>query len=256
MTSQTAIDRKSRHEISLIRSAGQIVADTHAMLAQVLKPGMSTLELDELAEAFIRKAGALPTFKGYYNFPATLCISVNEEVVHGIPSAERILQEGDIVSLDCGATYKGMIADSAHTRPVGKVTPEIEKLLMATKESLFAAIAQMRDGNYLEHVSGAVEDVCLKYGYGLVRHYGGHGVGRQLHEQPFVHNYRTGERGPQLKSGVVLAIEPMFNLGTEEVYTLEDNWTVVTQDHLPSAHFEHTVVVTDGEPEILTLIKE
>jgi methionyl aminopeptidase len=174
-------------------------------------------------------------------------------VVHGIPSAERILKDGDIVSFDCGATYKGMVADSAYTVPVGVITPEVQQLLVATEESLMAAIAKMVAGNYLEDVSGAVEDVCKQYGYGLVRNYGGHGVGHKLHEDPFVHNYRTGVRGPELRPGNCLAIEPMFNLGTEEVYTAKDEWTVLTVDHLPSAHFEHTVVVTEGEPEILTL---
>jgi methionyl aminopeptidase len=253
--SSNAIEKKSRHEINLMRSAGAIVAETIALLMAVVKPGMSTLELDEMAEANIRKNGALPTFKGYYGFPGSVCLSVNDEVVHGIPKADKILMDGDIISIDCGATYKGLIADSARTVPVGTITPDVEKLLDATLESLMAAIAQMRDGTYLEDVSGAVEDVCKKYGYGLVRQYGGHGVGRQLHEDPFVHNFRTGVRGPQLRPGCVLAIEPMFNLGTEDVFTADDKWTVITNDHLPSAHFEHTVVVTDGDPEILTLIK-
>ena len=250
-----SIERKSRHEISLIRSAGQIVAETLALVVSSLKPGMSTLDLDQIAEANIRKAGALPTFKGYYGFTGTLCTSVNDEVVHGIPRADKILKEGDIISLDCGATYKGLVGDSAVTVAVGSIPPDVEKLLKATRDSLYAAIDQMRPGRYLEDVSGAVEDVCLQYGYGLVRQYGGHGVGRKLHEEPFLHNYRTGHRGPELKSGVVLAIEPMFNLGTEEVYTADDQWTVLTTDHLPSAHFEHTVVVTDGEPEVLTELK-
>lgn len=249
------IAKKSKHELKLMRVAGQIVAEAHAAVIEAVKPGVSTLELDEIAEALIRKAGALPTFKGYYGFPATLCLSVNEEVVHGIPRADKILQEGDIISIDCGATYQGLIADSAKTVGVGKITPELEQLLAATQESLFAAIDKMRDGNYLEDVSGAVEDVCVKYGYGLVRNYGGHGVGRKLHEEPFLHNFRTGNRGPRLTQGVALAIEPMFNLGTEEVHTLEDQWTVITNDHLPSAHFEHTVIVTEGEPDILTLLK-
>jgi methionyl aminopeptidase len=246
---------KSRHEINLMRSAGQIVAETIETLVASLKPGISTLELDELAEATIRKAGALPTFKGYYNFPASVCLSVNEQVVHGIPRGDVILKDGDIISIDCGATYKGMIADSARTVGVGAITPELEQLLKATRDSLYAAINQMRNGVYLDDVSGAVEEVCKQYGYGLVREYGGHGVGHQLHEEPFVKNYRTGVPGPQLKPGVALAIEPMFNLGTEEVYTADDQWTVITKDHLPSAHFEHTVVVTNGDPDILTELK-
>jgi methionyl aminopeptidase len=237
-----------------MRGAGKIVAEVHALMRETVKPGITTWELDEIAEAYIRKNGALPTFKGYYGFPATLCTSINEEVVHGIPSKERVLKDGDVISLDVGATYRGMVADSAQTLAVGEVTPEVRQLLKATEESLFAAIAQMRDGRFLEDVSGAVEDVCKQYGYGLVRNYGGHGVGHRLHEEPFVHNYRTGVQGPQLKPGVCLAIEPMFNLGGDDVHTLDDQWTVVTNDGLPSAHFEHTVVVTDGEPEILTLL--
>lgn len=246
------LDRKSRHEIALMRAAGKIVAEAHALVREALQPGITTLELDLLAEAHIRQSGALPTFKGYYGFPATLCISINEEVVHGIPSSTRVLKEGDIVSIDCGATYRGMVADSAFTAGVGNISDKLQMLLKGTEESLEAAIRKMRDGVHLEEVSGAVEDVCLKYGYGLVRNYGGHGVGRKLHEEPFVHNYRTGNPGPRLKPGVVLAIEPMFNLGGDDVHTLADQWTVVTDDGLPSAHFEHSIAVTDGEPEVLT----
>lgn len=251
----STISTKSKHEIKLMRVAGKIVADAHAAVIEAVRPGITTLELDTIAEAVIRRAGALPTFKGLYGFPATLCISINDEVVHGIPSADRVLEEGDVVSIDCGATYQGLIADSARTLPVGKITPELEQLLTATNESLYAAIDKMRPGNYLEDVSGAVEDVCNQYGYGLVRQYGGHGVGRKLHEEPFVHNFRTGERGPLLKAGVALAIEPMFNLGVEDVFTAEDQWTVITKDHLPSAHFEHTVIVTEDAPEVLTELK-
>lgn len=249
------IDRKSRHEINLIRSAAKINAEAHQAVQAAIKPGISTLELDAIAEAYIRKAGGVPAFKGLYGFPATLCMSVNDEVVHGIPTAERILQDGDIVSVDCGTVYKGLYSDSAVTWPVGNVKPEVLKLLAATEESLMAGIAQMRPGNHLEDISAAIEDVCLKYGYGLVRQYGGHGVGKKPHESPFIHNFRTGDPGPKLEEGNVLAIEPMFNLGGDDVYTAEDEWTVLTKDHLPSAHFEHTVVVTKGKPEILTLLQ-
>lgn len=216
-----------------------------------IKPGVTTRELDDIAENYIRTNGGVPTFKGLYGFPATLCISVNDEVVHGIPG-DKVLNDGDVVSVDCGTTYKGMVSDSAVTWPVGTVKPEVLQLLKATEEGLMAGISQMVEGNYLEDISGAIEDVCKQYGYGLVRNYGGHGVGRKPHEAPFIHNYRTGERGPMLEEGNVLAIEPMFNLGTDDVYTAEDDWTVITVDHLPSAHFEHTVVITKGEPEILT----
>ena len=173
-------------------------------------------------------------------------------MVHGIPSPNKILKAGDVVSVDCGTTYKGMVSDSAVTWPVGEISAELEQLLKATEEALLAAIATMIEGNHLDDISGAIEDVCLKYNYGLVRNYGGHGVGRKPHESPFIHNYRTGEKGPMLREGNVLAIEPMFNLGGDDVYTAEDEWTVITKDHLPSAHFEHTVVITNGEPEILT----
>jgi methionyl aminopeptidase len=248
----SAIIRKSRHEIALIKAAGQINAQAHAAVAAAVKPGVSTQELNDIAEAFIRSQGGIPTFLGLYGFPATLCISVNDEVVHGIPSPNRILNEGDVVSIDCGTTYRGMVSDSAQTLPVGAITPELEQLLTATKAGLYAGIAAMVEGNHLQDISGAVEDVCLKYGYGLVRDYGGHGVGYKPHEEPFVHNYRTGNHGPVLKSGNVLAIEPMFNLGTEDVFTADDEWTVITKDRKPSAHFEHTIAVTDNGPDILT----
>jgi methionyl aminopeptidase len=246
------IERKSRHDLALIQEAGQIVADTLVKLMKVVEPGMSTLDLDRIAEENIRKAGALPTFKGYYGFPATLCTSVNEEVVHGIPRADKILKEGDVVSIDCGATYKGLVGDSAVTIGVGKISDDLRKLLDATDECLHAGIAKMVSGNFLEDISGALEDVAMNYGYGIVRQYGGHGVGRKLHEEPFLHNFRTGNRGPELKSGVVLAIEPMLNMGGDDVFTAEDNWTVITTDGLPSAHFEHTVIVTEDGPLIAT----
>ncbi len=254
MTKNT-INKKSRHELTLQRKAGQIVAEVHALVRENAKPGVSTLDLDVMAEEYIRKASAIPTFKGMYDFPNTLCTSVNDEVVHGIPRAEAVLKEGDLLSVDVGATYKGMIADAAFTMGIGDIAEEVQKLLDATKESLFAAIEKVRDGNHLEEVSGAVEDVNAKYEYGLVRNYGGHSVGRKLHEEPFIHNFRTGERGPLIVAGCVLAIEPMFNLGADEVYTEDDGWTVRTVDHLPSAHFEHTVCCTDGDPEIFTILK-
>lgn len=247
-----SIARKSRHELALIQEAGRIVADTLSYLISVVEPGMSTMDLDLIAEDRIRKAGAIPTFKGYHGFPATLCTSVNEEVVHGIPRADKILKEGDVISIDCGATYRGLVGDSAVTIGVGPISEELQKLLDATNESLLAGAAQMVNGNFLEDISAAVEDVGLKYGYGIVKNYGGHGVGRILHEEPFLPNYRTGHKGPELKPGVVLAIEPMFNLGTADVVTASDNWTVITQDGLPSAHFEHTVIITDDGPLIAT----
>jgi methionyl aminopeptidase len=246
--------KKSKHELNLMRAAGRIVAETLLTVKAAVRPGISTLELDQLAEAYIRSQGAIPTFKGYYGFTGTLCTSVNDEVVHGLPRADKILQEGDIISLDCGATYRGMIADSATTVPVGVISEQLVQLLARTQAGLMAGIAQMTPGNYVEDISGAVEDLCLAHGYGMVRNYGGHGVGRKLHEEPFIRNFRTGEPGPKLKEGFTLAIEPMYNLGGDDVYTADDQWTVLTVDHLPSAHFEHSVLVTDGEPEILTRV--
>jgi methionyl aminopeptidase len=252
--SEEKIIRKSRHEISLIRAAAKINGEAHAEVSRHIRAGITTFELDEIAEAYIRKSGGIPTFKGLYNFPATLCISVNDEVVHGMPSKDRVLVEGDVVSIDCGTTYRGMVSDSAVTWPVGTITPDLEKLLKETERSLMAGIAKMIAGNHLEDISGAIEDICVAGGYGMLRNYGGHGVGRKPHESPFIYNYRTGERGPMLEEGNVLAIEPMFTMGGDDVYTAEDGWTVITNDHLPSAHFEHTVVVTKDEPEILTLL--
>lgn len=232
--------------------AGQIVAAAHKALAEAVKPGVSTKELDDLAYKIITEHKAIPTFKGYRGYPATICASVNDEVVHGIPSEERILKEGDIISIDIGATYRGLVGDSAVTYAVGEVSDEIKMLLKATNDGLYAGIAQMRAGNHLQDVSAAIEDVALSYNLGIVRQYGGHGVGTSMHEDPFLFNYRTGNEGPLLKPGMVIAIEPMFNLGCDEVKTLADEWTVVTNDGKPSAHFEHTVLVTEDEPVILT----
>lgn len=248
------ITRKSRHEITLMKGAGSIVAEALAEMKAAVKPGVTTLELDTIAEAIIRKNAAVPTFKGYHGYPGSICASVNEQVVHGIPSNDIILKEGDVISLDVGATYKGLIGDSAITVGVGNISSDVEKLLQVTNQSLYDAIAKMVSGNYLQDVSGAIEDRAKLHGFGIVRNYGGHGVGRSMHEDPFVFNYRTGNNGPLLKSGMTLAIEPMFNLGGDDVHTLEDGWTVVTNDGQPSAHFEHTVLVTDDGPEILTKI--
>lgn len=247
------INRKSRYEISLMRSAGSIVAEVLQELELNIKPGVTTAELDEIAEKIIIKNNAVPTFKGYNGFPGSICSSVNEQVVHGIPNKDVILKEGDIISIDVGATFKGMVGDSAITVGVGEISKDVAKLLEVTKESLYEAIKKMMAGNHLQDISGAIEDIANIHGFGIVKQYGGHGVGRNLHEEPFICNYRTGNPGPLLKSGMVMAIEPMFNMGTGDVHTLSDNWTVVTNDQLPSAHFEHTVLVTDNEPEILTL---
>lgn len=248
--------KKSRFELNLMRTAGRIVAEVHAELATMVKPGVSTWELDEKAEKIIRGNNALPSFKGYHGFPGSICASINEEVVHGIPSKERILKEGDVISIDVGATYKGLVGDAAITHPVGEVSERAKKLLESTEKALYAGIEAARDGVFLDVVSGAIEDVCKAYEMGLVRNYGGHGVGRSMHEEPFIHNFRTGNPGLILKTGMTMCLEPMFNLGGDDVYTLEDGWTVVTKDGEYSAHFEHAIAITKDGAEILTKLPE
>ena len=246
-----AIYRKSKFEINLMKQAGNIVALVHAAMKDAVKEGVTTKELDELAFRIIKENKADPTFLGYHGFPATICASLNEQVVHGFPSRDTILKNGDIISIDVGATYKGFVGDSAWTYPVGEVSEEKQMLLKATEESLFAGLEYMKSNERLENVAGAIEDVAKKYNLGIVRQYGGHGVGRNMHEDPFVFNYRTNST-LILQKGMTIAIEPMLNLGCDEVEVLEDNWTVVTKDKKASAHFEHTVHVTDNGPEILT----
>ena len=246
-----AIQRKSKFEVNLMKQAGNIVALVHCAMKDAVKEGVTTKELDELAYKIIKENKADPTFLGYHGYPATICASVNEQVVHGIPSNNIILKKGDIISIDVGATYKGFVGDSAWTYPVGEITEDKQILLKATEESLFAGLEFMKSNEKLENVAGAIEDVAKKYNLGIVRQYGGHGVGRQMHEDPFVFNYRTGNT-LILQKGMTIAIEPMLNLGCDEVEVLEDKWTVITKDKKPSAHFEHTVHVTDNGPEILT----
>tara|TARA_B100000674_G_scaffold426957_1_gene381418 strand:+ start:111 stop:917 length:807 start_codon:yes stop_codon:yes gene_type:complete len=249
------IVRKSRAEIELMRLAGQVVADVHKEILDTIKPGMTTLELDRRAEQRIRNAGAVPTFKGYQVgpevFPATLCVSINHEIVHGIPS-DRVLQDGDVVSIDCGATLNGYVGDSAITVVVGSSTPEIDRLLECTRGSLYEGINQARPGKRIGDVGHAVEAFVEPYGFGVVEDYCGHGVGRKLHEEPQVPNYGIPGTGRRLKSGWCLAIEPMVNLGTHETVALDDGWTVITADHSISAHFEHSIAITDDGPIILT----
>ena len=223
----------------------------HAAMKDAVKEGVTTKELDELAFKIIKENKADPTFLGYHGFPGTICASINEQVVHGIPSNDVILKNGDVVSIDVGATFKGFVGDSAWTYPVGEITEEKKMLLKATEESLFAGLEHMKSNDRLENVAGAIEDVAKKYNLGIVRQYGGHGVGRQMHEDPFVFNYRTNSPIVLLK-GMTIAIEPMLNLGCDDVEVLSDNWTVITKDKKASAHFEHTVHVTDNGPEILT----
>ena len=249
------ITRKSRYEISLMETAGSIVAEVLNELKEASKPGVSTFELDQIAEKIIIKNHAVPTFKGYHGFPACLCASINEQVVHGIPSKEAVLNDGDIISLDVGATYKGLVGDSAITVPVGNASSESLKLIEATRQALYNAIDKVANGIDLQEISGAIEDLAEKYGFGVVKTYGGHGIGRNMHEEPFVFNCRNKSPQVILKTGMTIAIEPMFNMGTGEVHSLEDGWTVVTNDNKYSAHFEHTVLVTESGHQILTNIK-
>ena len=246
-----AIQRKSKFEINLMKQAGNVVALVHAAMKDAIKEGVTTKELDDLAFKIIKENKADPTFLGYHGFPGTICASINEQVVHGIPSNDVILKNGDVVSIDVGATFKGFVGDSAWTYAVGEITEDKKMLLKATEESLFAGLEHMKSNDKLENVAGAIEDVAKKYNLGIVRQYGGHGVGRQMHEDPFVFNYRTNSPIVLLK-GMTIAIEPMLNLGCDDVEVLSDNWTVVTKDKKASAHFEHTVHVTDNGPEILT----
>lgn len=245
--------RKSREEIKIMRYAGNVVALVHEAMRKEVKPGVSTKYLDDIAAKIIKENKCIPTFLGYGGFPAVICASVNDNVVHGIPSDDEILKEGDIISIDVGATYHGMVGDGAWTYPVGEISDDCKMLLETTEKALFAGIEKMRDGAFLDDVSGAVEDVANAKGLGIVRQYGGHGVGHQMHEEPFVFNYRVGNKY-LLKSGMTIAVEPMLNLGGDDVYVQEDKWTVTTKDHKPSAHFEHTIHITDGEPDILTIL--
>lgn len=245
------INRKSREEIKLMRHAGHIVALVHQEMAKVIEAGISTLELDKIAYDIIKKNKAIPTFLGYCGYPNSICASINEQVVHGIPHQDTILKEGDIISIDVGATFRGLVGDGAWTYPVGKITPEVQHLLDTTKKALFAGIEKMIPDTKLENVSAAIEDVANENKVGIVRQYGGHGVGREMHEEPFLFNYRTNS-SVIIKKNCAIAIEPMLNLGCDEVHTLADGWTVVTDDKMPSAHFEHTVVASEDGPLIMT----
>lgn len=248
------MNKKSREEIKLMQAAGRIVGLVHEEMKRVVAPGISTLELDKIAYDIIKKNKAIPTFLGYCGFPNTICTSVNEQVVHGIPSKDVILKEGDIISIDVGATYRGLVGDSAWTYAVGNIAPEVQKLMDITKKALFAGIEQMIPDNPLENVSAAIEDVAIEGKVGIVRQYGGHGVGREMHEEPFLFNYRTNSN-IIIKRNCAIAIEPMLNLGCDEVHQLADGWTVVTDDKKPSAHFEHTVIATDDGPLITTRVE-
>ncbi len=248
------ISIKSPREIELMREAGRIVALAHQAVKEHVKPGTTTKQLDQIVERVIRDHGATPSFKGYGGFPASACTSINEQVVHGIPSDEVILKDGDLISIDIGANYKGYHGDSAWTYAVGTVSDDIRQLMKITEESLWKGLEMATAGNRLTDISHAIQSHAESFGYGVVREFVGHGVGKQLHEDPQVPNFGLPHRGVRLKAGMTLAIEPMINMGRKDVRVLEDNWTAVTVDGQPSAHYEHSILVTDGAPVILTTV--
>ena len=247
------ITLKTDRQIKLMREAGRIVAETHELLAKMIKPGVTTKELDQAAEEYIRSRGAIPAFKGYNGFPGSICASVNDEVVHGIPGLRK-LENGDIISIDIGAVKNGFVGDSAVTHPVGTVSKDKLKLLKVTEESLLEGIKYAIPGNRLSDISHAIQTYVEKNGFSVVRDYVGHGIGENMHEDPQIPNFGRPGHGPRLEKGMTLAIEPMVNMGTYRVRTLLDNWTVVTLDGQSSAHFEHTIAITQSGPEILTII--
>jgi methionyl aminopeptidase len=242
---------KSKKEIDKMAEACQIVAMTLAYLSEKVRPGITTKELELMADSFIREQGAIPAFKGYRGYPASICTSVNNEVIHGIPS-ERVLEEGDILGIDLGVYKNGFYGDAAYTFPVGKITPEAERLLRVTERALYLGIANAKVNNRISDISYTIQSFVESNGFSVVRAFVGHGIGRNLHEDPQVPNFGEPGKGPRLKAGMTLAIEPMVNEGTHEVVILEDGWTAVTLDGKLSAHFEHTILVTDDEPVILT----
>ncbi len=237
-----------------MRESCKILAKVYDEIEKAIRPGVSTKELDTLAEKLIRSFGCVPNFLNYNGFPGTICASVNEEVVHGIPNKNRILKDGDIISIDCGCIYKGYHSDAARTYAVGSVSKEVQQLMDVTKQAFFEGIKMAKAGNHLYDISNAIDDYVTPYGYGIVRDLVGHGIGTALHEDPQIPNFRQKRKGLLLQPGMTLAIEPMINMGTWEVEWLDDDWTVVSRDGLPSAHYENTILITDGEPEILTLL--
>ncbi|MBR0397680.1 MAG: type I methionyl aminopeptidase [Eubacterium sp.] len=248
-----SVSIKSEREIELMRKSCQLLEEVHDALGKMIRPGISTKDIDREGERLIRERGGIPNFLNYEGYPASICVSVNDEVVHGIPKDDRILQEGDIVSLDAGLIYKGYHSDAARTYAVGAISPDVQKLIDVTRQSFFEGIKYARAGNHLHEISAAIGAYAESFGYGVVRDLVGHGIGTKLHEDPQIPNYAMRSRGIRLRPGMTLAIEPMINMGTWEVEWLDDDWTVVTADGLPSAHYENTVLITDGDPEILTL---
>jgi methionyl aminopeptidase len=244
---------KTDHEVELMRDAGKELALVHEKLAELIRPGISTFELDRKAEEYIRSAGCIPTEKGFEGYPASICASVNDVVVHGIPSKSIILKEGDIIAIDTTLAKKGYQADAARTYPVGKISAEAERLIKVTRESFYEGIKHAMEGSHLYDISAAIEDHVVKNGYSCVRDLTGHGIGKDMHEDPMIPNFHQKRRGPRLEKNMTLAIEPMVNAGRFDVNVLDDDWTVVTEDGSLSAHYENTVLITAGDPEILTL---
>ena len=248
-----AVTIKSEREIELMRESCRLLSIVHKEMEEAIRPGMTTMDIDMIGDRTIRKLGCIPNFKNYNGYPASICVSVNDEVVHGIPSKKRVLQEGDIVSLDAGLIYKGYHSDAARTHAVGEISPQAKKLIEVTKQSFFEGIKMAKDGNHLYDISNAIDSFVKPYGYGIVRDLVGHGIGTQLHEDPQIPNFAQKRRGMKLRAGMTLAIEPMINMGRADVEWLDDDWTVVTADGSLSAHYENTILITDAEPEILTL---
>lgn len=248
-----AVSIKSAREIALMRESCRLLEIVHDELGRMIRPGISTLDIDRAGDKMIREMGCVPNFKDYNGFPASICVSVNDEVVHGIPHKDRILLDGDIVSLDAGLIYKGYHSDAARTYGVGEIGSEAQLLIERTRQSFFEGIKKARAGNHLHDISNAIDAYISQFGYGIVRDLVGHGIGTSLHEDPQIPNFRQRRKGIRLMPGMTLAVEPMINLGRGDVEWLEDNWTVVTEDGSISAHYENTILITDGEPEILTL---
>ena len=244
---------KSAREIELMRKSGKLLEQVHNELALAIKPGISTLDIDRLGEKLIRSMGGIPNFLHYNGYPASICVSVNDEVVHGIPKKKRILREGDIVSLDAGLIYQGYHSDAARTHAVGEISPEAQKLIDVTKQSFFEGLKYAKAGCHLFDISAAIGNYAMQHGYGVVRDLVGHGIGTSLHEDPQIPNFPQKRKGLRLQPGMTLAIEPMINMGRPEVVWLDDDWTVATEDGSLSAHYENTILITDGEPELLTL---
>ena len=247
---------KSEHEIEVMREAGRILSIVHDEMGKIIRPGISTMDINRKGEEVIRSFGCIPSFLNYQGYPASICVSVNDEVVHGIPDKRHILKEGDIVSLDAGVIYKGYQSDAARTHAVGKISEEDQRLIDVTKQSFFEGIKYARAGNHLFDISKTIQDFVEDNGYSVVRDLVGHGIGRKLHEEPQVPNFKPIGRGMKLRVGMTLAIEPMVNAGAYDVWMLEDDWTVVTKDSTKSAHYENTVLITDGEPELLSYNKD